>query len=124
MPEALDQVFIEGLEIEAIIGVYDWEKTTRQIVLIDLVLGQDNRRAASRDQLEDAVNYDTLARRITEFVAGHPFDLIETVAERCAEIVLREFDVPQLSITVRKPGAVDNAAAVGVRITRHRNSHT
>lgn len=123
MPEGGDQVFIEGLTVEAVIGVYEWEKTIRQRLVIDLVLEQDNQRAASRDRLSDAVDYDAVARRITAFVAEHRFDLIETVAERCAEIILREFDAPSLSITVRKPDAVDNAAAVGVRITRHRHSH-
>ena len=124
MPEGGDQVFIEGLTVEAVVGVYDWEKTIRQRLVIDLVLEQDNQRAASRDRLVDAVDYDAVARRITAFVAEHPFDLIETVAERCAEIILREFDAPSLSITVRKPDAVDNAAAVGVHITRHRHSHS
>ena len=113
-----DIVYISGLKTDAVIGVYDWERSIRQELVLDLELASDNRRAAGTDAIEDAVDYDAISRRILAYVAGSEFQLIETLAERVAELVLCEFDVAWLRLRLAKPGAVAAAVAVGVQIER------
>jgi 7,8-dihydroneopterin aldolase/epimerase/oxygenase len=114
----VDTVYIEGLRAEAVIGVYDWERAVRQTLLLDLELAGDNRRAAGSDRVEDALDYAAVARRVLAFVEVSDFNLIETLAERVADLVLREFGVPWLRLRVSKPGAVMQARTVGVAIER------
>jgi len=115
-----DKVFIEGLEIEALIGVYDWERRIRQPLLFDLEMAFDNRKPATSDDVADTLNYKDVSKRLIEYVAQSDFGLVETLAERCAEIVLREFDVAHVRLKLSKPGAVRGAKAVGVIIERSR----
>ncbi len=100
------------------IGVYDWERSIRQALVIDLELASDNRAAAATDAIEQAVDYDAISGRVLAYVRDSEFQLIETLAERLAELVLREFDVSWLRIEVAKPGAVKDADSVGVVIER------
>lgn len=115
-----DFVFLRGLEVEAVIGIWEWERRIRQIVRIDLEMGVDIPRAAAADRIEETLNYKAVAKRVQEFVAGSSFQLVETLAERIAELVLGEFDVPWIRITVNKPGAIRGARDVGVCIRRSR----
>ena len=115
-----DIVFIEDLRIETVIGIYDWEKETRQTVALDLEMANDNRRAAATDRIEDTLDYKAVAKRLIAFVGAGRFELVETLAERCAEIILNEFGVRWVRIRVGKPGAVTGSAAVGVVIERGR----
>lgn len=115
-----DFVFLRGLEIEAVIGIWEWERRIRQKVRIDLEMGVDIPRAAAGDRIEDTLNYKSVAKRVQEFVGTSSFQLVETLAERIAEIVLTEFDVPWLRLTVNKPGAIRGARDVGVCIRRSR----
>ena len=117
----MDKVFIEALEIEALIGIYDWERRIRQPLLFDLEMGFDNRKPAATDNIEDTLNYKAVSRRLVEFVAQSDYGLVETLAERCAEIVLAEFGVQWLRLKLSKPGAVRGAVAVGVIIERSRD---
>lgn len=114
----MDIVYIEGLEIETIIGIYDWERTTRQIVRLDLEMASDTAKAAASEDIEQALNYKSVAKRLIEFVGSSEFLLVETLAERIAEIVLTEFDVPWLRLKLGKPGAISGAKEVGVVIER------
>ncbi|MET0378870.1 MAG: dihydroneopterin aldolase [Spongiibacteraceae bacterium] len=114
----MDIVFIRQLQIETVIGIYDWEQTIHQRIVIDLEMATDIRRAAASEDITDALNYHAIAVRLTEFVSGQKFLLIETIAEQCAELVMREFAVPWLRMTVIKPTAVSSASAVGVVIER------
>jgi 7,8-dihydroneopterin aldolase/epimerase/oxygenase len=114
----MDVVFIRELAIEAIIGVYDWERDVRQTVLLDLEMGFDISRAAASENLGDALDYHAVATRLEEFVAASRFHLLETLAERCADLVITEFRVPWLRLRVTKPGAVVAARGVGVVIER------
>ncbi|MDX1569404.1 MAG: dihydroneopterin aldolase [Xanthomonadales bacterium] len=113
-----DIVFIEDLRIETVIGIYDWEKETRQVVALDLEMANDNRRAAGTDRIQDTLDYKAVAKRLIGFVGGGRFELVETLAERCAEIILDEFDVEWVRVRLSKPGAVTGSAAVGVIIER------
>lgn len=114
----MDIVFIEDLRIETIIGIYDWERTTRQVVALDLEMAFDNTRPAATDRIEDTLNYKAVSKRLIGFVEASRFELVETLAERCAEIVRREFGVHWLRLKLSKPGAVTGARAVGVVIER------
>lgn len=114
----MDTVFIEGLEIETVIGIYDWERRIRQPLLFDLELGFDNRRPAASDDIADTLDYKAISKRLIEYVSQSQFGLVETLAERCAQLVLDEFAVSWLRLRLSKPGAVRGARAVGVCIER------
>jgi dihydroneopterin aldolase len=114
----MDIIFIKELRIETIIGIYDWERTTRQPVVLDIEMASDIRKSASTDDIEDTLNYKAVAKRLIEFVGNSQFQLVETMAERVAEIILNEFQVPWLRLTINKEGAVRGAQGVGVIIER------
>ena len=116
----MDVVFIEDLKIETTIGIYDWEKKIRQTVALDLEMAFDNTVPAASDRIDDTLDYKRVSKRLIAFVGESRFELVETLAERCAEIVMREFDVPWLRLKLSKPGAVTGAKAVGVTIERGR----
>ena len=115
---ALDKVFIEALEIEALIGIYDWERRIRQPLLFDVEMAFDNRKPAASDAIADTLNYKDVSKRLIDFVSQSDFGLVETLAERCAAIILDEFDVRHVRLKLSKPGAVRGARAVGVIIER------
>ena len=118
----MDKVFIEGLEIPALIGIYDWERRIRQTLVFDLEMGFDNRRPAASDNIEHTLNYKAVSKRLIEFVGQSDFGLVETLAERCAAIILTEFNVSHVRLKLSKPGAVRGARAVGVIIEREKGS--
>ena len=119
----MDTVFINDLRIETIIGIYDWERKVRQTISLDLEMGADICRAAETDAIDDTLNYKAVAKRLIAFVEDSEFQLVETLAERIAAIVLSEFNVPWLRLTVHKPGAVRGSRDVGVVIERGERSH-
>lgn len=114
----MDKIFIEGLQIETVIGVFDWEREIKQTVTIDLEMSKDIRPAAASDDLQYALDYKAISDRIIEFVEASSFQLIETMAESIAELVRQEFGVDWLRLTLGKPGAVPAARTVGVQIER------
>lgn len=116
----MDIVYIRDLRIETVIGIYDWERRIRQVVSLDLEMGSDNRVAAASDSIEDALNYKAVAKRLIAFVEGSDFQLVETLAERVADIVRQEFGVPWLRLRLSKPGAVRGSQDVGIIIERGR----
>jgi dihydroneopterin aldolase len=116
----MDLVFIEDLRIETVIGIYDWERRIRQVVALDLEMAFDNRKPAASDDIGDTLNYKAVSKRMIAFVESSSFQLVETLAERCAQIVLDEFKVSWLRLKLSKPGAVRGSKAVGVVIERGR----
>lgn len=114
----MDIVFINDLRIETIIGIYDWERKVKQTISLDLEMGTDIRKSAATDAIEDTLNYKAVAKRLIAFVEDSDYLLVETLAEKIAEIVLSEFTVPWLQLTVHKPGAVRGSRDVGVIIER------
>lgn len=114
----MDIIYINDLRIDTVIGVFDWERRVRQRVILDLEMGADIRRAAASDRLEDTLNYKAVAKRLIDFVGHSEFQLVETLAERIAELVMQEFDVPWLRLRLNKQGAVRGARDVGVIIER------
>lgn len=116
----MDIVFIRDLRVDTVIGIYDWERKIRQTVILDLEMGADIAKAASTDAIEDTLDYKAVSKRLFAFVQESEFQLVETLAERCAEIVLTEFGVPWVRLTLNKVGAVSSARDVGVIIERGR----
>ena len=114
----MDTVYITGLRAQTVIGVYDWERNIRQGVVLDLEMASDNRRAASEDRIEDALDYAAISSRLLSFMEDSEFQLIETMAEQIASLVMAEFGVPWLRLRLGKPGAVAAAETVGVQIER------
>ena len=114
----MDIIFLADLRIETVIGVFDWEREIKQAVVFDLQMAADIRKAAASDQLEDTLDYKSVAKRIIEFVEASDFQLVETLAERVANIILNEFNVPWVRVQLNKQGAVRGARDVGVIIER------
>jgi dihydroneopterin aldolase len=114
----MDIVFLRGLRIETQIGIYDWEKKIKQPVILDLEMSADVARAAATDRIEDALNYKAVSKRLKQFVSESRFELVETLAERCAQIIRDEFGVRWVRLSLNKIGAVSDAVDVGVTIER------
>jgi len=114
----MDIVYIRNLRIDCIIGVFEWERRVRQTVALDLDLAADVARAAATDRLADTVDYKAIAKRLIEYVGQSQFQLVETLAERVADIVLHEFGVRWVRVRINKKGALRQATDVGVVIER------
>jgi len=114
----MDIVYIQALELDAVIGVYEWERQVEQRLLLDLELGVDNKKAAVSDNLDDALDYFQISQRVRAFVVEQRVQLVETLAERIAQLLQNEFSVPWVKVKLAKPGAVSFAADVGVVIER------
>ena len=109
-------VYIKGLRAQAVIGVYEWERDIRQPLVLDLELASDTARAAASDQIEDALDYAAVSTQVLALVEGSTFQLLETLAEAIAAMIMRDFGVPWLRLRLGKPGAVAEADDVGVII--------
>jgi len=116
----MDTIFIHGLKAEAIIGIFDWERQVKQTVLLDIEMSADIRRAALTDSIDDTLNYKRVAKRVLAFLEASEFHLVETLSEHVAMLVLAEFDVASVRITLAKPGAVRSSKDVGIIISRNR----
>lgn len=114
----MDTIFIEQLGVDTVIGVYDWERHIRQRVVIDLDMDFDIRAAAANDDVTRTLDYKAVSKRVSAFVSAARFELVETLAERVASLVLEEFPVARVTVRLNKPHALRGAAGVGVRITR------
>jgi len=114
----VDTVFIEGLEVDTLIGAYDWERGIRQSLRLDLTLGWDIRPAAQNDELDKALDYAEVTAAIDRFSQSSRFELVETFAERLAGELMRRFGIAWLRLRVTKPGVNARASALGVEIER------
>lgn len=113
-----DKIFLERLEVSCIIGIFDWERKIKQKVWIDLEMPADARRAARSDAIESTLDYKGIAKRVTKFVSESRFHLIETLAEKLAALLLKEFKLKEIRLRVSKPGAVRGSRNVGIEIFR------
>lgn len=114
----MDSVFVRGLKVATTIGVYSWEKDIKQTLIFDIEMGTDIRAAASNDAIDLTVDYSAVSENVTRFVQEGRFELIETVAEQAAALILKDFPVKYVEICLQKPGAVRTAETVGVKIRR------
>ena len=115
---AKDIIFIEGLEIETIIGVYEHERDIKQKVVLDIEMTLPESDAASSDDLRHTVDYDAVSKLVTSYVIDTQYQLIESLAEQVASLVLGAFATDSLKLKLSKPGAVKNAKSVGLIIQR------
>lgn len=114
----MDTIFLRDLRIRTIVGIWEWERRMPQIVSIDLDMGIDIRRAARSDQIEDTLDYKSVTQRVKSLVADSGFNLIETMAEQIAALIIDEFGVPWVRVAVHKPWAIRGSRDVGVVIER------
>ena len=114
----MDKVFINNLEVEAVIGIFQWEREVRQLISVDIEMDFDNKTAAQSDDIKDALNYKLVGKRVAAFIQNSKFQLVETLAEKISKIILKEFPVSKVKIKVSKPGAMRGSDSVGVSIVR------
>ncbi len=118
MKVSMDIVFIEDLRIDTTIGINDWERKIKQTLAFDIEMAADISKAAQTEDIEDALNYKSVAKRIIQYVSDSECLLVETVVEQVAAIIREEFGVPWVKVTLSKLGAVRGSRAVGIRIER------
>jgi dihydroneopterin aldolase len=114
----VDRIFITALTAETVIGIYDWEREVKQRLEIDLEISMDLRAASVSDAIEDTLNYKSVAKRVLAFVEASRYRLVEALAGEIARIVLEEFKVARVRVTVHKPGAIRHSRDVGVIVER------
>jgi 7,8-dihydroneopterin aldolase/epimerase/oxygenase len=115
-----DRIFVHGLTTECVIGFIDWERRVKQTVVVDLELSADCRRAALTDEVADTLDYRKVVKRVLAFIEASECHLIETLAERLARVVLEEFGLEWVRISLSKPGAFRHSRDVGVTLERSR----
>jgi 2-amino-4-hydroxy-6-hydroxymethyldihydropteridine diphosphokinase len=116
-----DYITLTGLKIKCIIGIFDWERKRKQNVLIDLKFPCDIKRASRKDDIQDTVNYKKIAKTVIQYVEKSRFQLIETLAENLADLLLTRFHLEELFLSLHKPGAVRGSQSVGVSLHRKKN---
>jgi len=114
----MDIIYIRELKIDTVIGIYGWERQIKQTVVFDIEMATDISKAAATDSIEHTLNYKAVAKRLIDFVSSSDFQLVETLIEQVAEIILTEFSVPWVRIQLNKRGALRGARDVGIIIER------
>lgn len=114
----MDTVFITGLKVETVIGVYDWEKEIKQTLVYDIEMDTCVAKAAATDDLAYTLDYEAISNRVIAHTRASRVELLETLIEQIAQIIVNEFQVAKVTITLHKPGAVKAAHSVGIRISR------
>lgn len=115
---SVDKIFLEDLRVEAVIGIWEWERRVRQTVSLNLEMQTDVKRAAATDEIDAALDYKSIAKEIIRIVETSEFKLVETLAETLARIVVTDFGVGWVKLSVSKPGAIEGSRNVGVLIER------
>ncbi len=113
-----DKILIRGLRVDAIIGIHDWEKQNKQPLLFDFDLSHDCTEAAHSDDINHALDYFKVCQQVTQLVEESCFELIEALAEKVADHILKNFPCKKVKLTLLKPDAIDDAETVGLSITR------
>ncbi len=111
---------IENLKLRTIVGIYEWEKKTKQDVVINIEMEFDGAKAIETDNIEDTVDYKTITKKIIAMVEGSEFNLIERIAGETMKIVMENEKVEKASVRVDKPGALRFTDSVSVIQTESR----
>jgi len=117
-----DTVYLHGLQVETIIGIFDWEKMQAQPLIIDVEMTTDTRPAARSDRIQDAIDYAAVSQLIRDKAAAHNFELLEALAESMAADILRDFPISGLMLKINKPRAISGADAAGIIIRRDKHA--
>ena len=115
-----DRIFLHGLAVECIIGFIEWERRIKQTIVLDVEMPVDCQRAAQTDDVAATLDYKKVAKRLITFVSGSEYKLVETLAHRAALMILEEFNVEWVRLSVNKPGAIRHSKDVGVAVLRTR----
>lgn len=118
----MDIIYLHDLKVDCIIGLWDWERKVRQRIVIDLDMAADIRKSAKSDAIEDTLDYKAVSKAVIAFVSESEFQLVETLAEKIADIILNNFQVPWVRVKINKKGAIRGASDVGVIIERGDNN--
>jgi FolB domain-containing protein len=113
-----DRIEVRDLLVRCIVGINPEERVKKQDVIINLTLFGDLRRAGQSDDIEDAINYKTLTKRVLDHVEESEYFLVEKMAHKIAEIAVMEFGIQRAIVSVEKPGALRFARSVGVVVER------
>ncbi len=114
----MDIIFLSELRVETVIGIFDWERKIKQTVIFDIEMAADIKKAANSDHIDDTLNYKAVSKRVIEYVEASEFQLVETLVEQVAQLVLDEFNVPWIRVKLNKTGAIRSARGVGIIIER------
>jgi dihydroneopterin aldolase len=114
----MDIIFLGGLEIETIIGIYDWERKKKQTIVLDIEMAFDIKKAAQSDDIAHTLDYKAVSERVISFVEKSEFFLVEKLIEELATILRSEFSIPWIKIVLNKRGAITRAKDVGIIIER------
>ena len=114
----MDIIFLGGLEATTIIGIFDWERETKQTLIFDIEMAFDIKKAAKTDDIQYTLDYKTVSERVVSFVEQSEFYLVEKLIEEVANVLLTEFNTPWVKITLNKRGAISRAKDVGIIIER------
>lgn len=120
----MDQILIEGLTINTIVGIHPWERESEQPIILDITLDFPIQNAAASDSIDDALNYQSLCDMLTTFVEASRFYLIETLADQCIQKILASYPAERVKLKVNKPQAIDNANNIAIIVSRSRTSKT
>ena len=114
----MDKIFLKNLRVKTKIGLFEWEKQIDQLISIDLEAGFDIKKAAKTDDVEHSLDYKNLSNKVKDYVDMNTHELIETLIENIAQMILKEFPVEYISLSISKPGAIRGSQDVGISITR------
>jgi dihydroneopterin aldolase len=114
----MDKIFLSQLSIECIVGIWDWERRVKQTVVIDVEMAADIRRAAATDSIADTIDYKRVSKRLLAFVGESQYQLVETLTEQIARVIVTEFGVTWVKVRLNKRGAIRGARDVGIEIER------
>jgi dihydroneopterin aldolase len=114
----MDKIFLSQLSVECIVGIWDWERRVKQTVIIDVEMAADIRKAAATDHIDDTIDYKRVAKRLLSFVGESQFQLVETLTEAIAKVIVTEFGVSWVKVRLNKRGAIRGAKDVGIEIER------
>lgn len=114
----MDKIFLSQLSIECIVGIWDWERRVKQTVVIDVEMAADIRRAAATDSIDDTIDYKRVSKRLLSFVGESQYQLVETLTEQIARVIVTEFGVTWVKVRLNKRGAIRGARDVGIEIER------
>jgi dihydroneopterin aldolase len=114
----MDIIFLGGLQIETIIGIFDWEREKKQTVILDIEMAHDIAMAAKTDDIQYALDYFSVSKKVIAFVEASEYLLVEKLAEEIIALIRTEFNVPWVKLTLNKKGAINGASDVGLVIER------
>ena len=115
----VDVVFVKGLKVEAVIGVYAWERAITQPLLIDIIFETDISKAAVSDDVADALNYKEVCDDVSAWCQALKAELLEHLAGQLSDKLLAKYNCQKVTLSIAKPTAIKEADAVGVQITRY-----